>query len=52
MLTADRSNMNRERWQKVDAIFKSALELPTAERAAFVERASRPFFPRTLRRTA
>jgi len=31
--------MNRERWQKVDRVFKSALELPTEERAAFVERA-------------
>jgi serine/threonine protein kinase/Tol biopolymer transport system component len=31
--------MNRERWQKVDMIFKAALELPEEERAAFVERA-------------
>jgi serine/threonine protein kinase/Tol biopolymer transport system component len=31
--------MDRERWQKVDEIFKSALELPTEERAAFVGRA-------------
>jgi hypothetical protein len=31
--------MDRERRQKVDTIFKSALEVPTAERAAFVERA-------------
>jgi Tol biopolymer transport system component len=31
--------MNRERWRQVDAIFKSALELPEGERAGFVERA-------------
>jgi serine/threonine protein kinase/Tol biopolymer transport system component len=31
--------MDRERWRQVDGIFKSALELPTGERAAFVERA-------------
>jgi eukaryotic-like serine/threonine-protein kinase len=31
--------VDRERWQKVDTIFKSALELPTEHRAAFVERA-------------
>src|SRR5215207_585499 len=31
--------MDRERWQKVDRVFKSALELPTGECAAFVERA-------------
>ncbi|HKG13610.1 MAG TPA: protein kinase [Pyrinomonadaceae bacterium] len=31
--------MSPERWQKVDRVFKSALELPTEERAAFVERA-------------
>jgi Tol biopolymer transport system component len=31
--------MNRERWQKVDTIFKSALELSSSERAGFVEHA-------------
>src|SRR4051794_17854284 len=31
--------MDRERWQKVDRVFKSALELPAGERADFVERA-------------
>src|SRR5215218_2628618 len=31
--------MDRERWQKVDRVFKSALELPSGERAAFVEHA-------------
>src|SRR5919199_3261202 len=31
--------MDAERWRQVDTIFKSALELPTAERAEFVERA-------------
>jgi serine/threonine protein kinase/Tol biopolymer transport system component len=31
--------MDPERWRQVDDIFKSALEVPEAERAAFVERA-------------
>jgi hypothetical protein len=31
--------MDRERWQRIDTIFKSALELRPEERAAFLERA-------------
>jgi serine/threonine protein kinase len=31
--------MNPERWRQIDTIFKSAIELPSEERAAFVERA-------------
>ncbi len=31
--------MDPERWRQIDAIFKSALEVPAGERAAFVERA-------------
>ena len=31
--------MDPERWRQIDTLFKSALELPTGERAAFVERA-------------
>jgi serine/threonine protein kinase/Tol biopolymer transport system component len=31
--------MNPERWRQIDTIFKSAIELPSGERAAFVERA-------------
>lgn len=33
------SEMDQARWQKIDGIFKSALELPAAECAAFLERA-------------
>ena len=33
--------MNPERWRQIDTIFKSAVELPSDERAAFVERAGR-----------
>ncbi|MBV8857584.1 MAG: serine/threonine-protein kinase [Acidobacteria bacterium] len=31
--------MSPERWRQIDTIFKSAIELPSEERAAFVERA-------------
>ena len=31
--------MDRERWQQIDALLKSALELPTGERAGFIARA-------------
>jgi eukaryotic-like serine/threonine-protein kinase len=31
--------MDEQRWRRIDTIFKSALELPTAERAAFLEAA-------------
>ncbi|MFL6255211.1 MAG: protein kinase domain-containing protein [Pyrinomonadaceae bacterium] len=31
--------MNPERWRQIDTIFKSAIELPSGERAPFVERA-------------
>jgi serine/threonine protein kinase/Tol biopolymer transport system component len=31
--------MNPERWRQIDTIFKSAIELPSDERGAFIERA-------------